>query len=141
MYAGRPEDAQRTPDTSDPSCRSTLSRAEPGRSGQSRAGPGVALDRVFFNRIWCPEMELFSYFFETFFKTCIKGVRQWVVKSEAVFETCIKGVRQWEGKSDDFPCFPGRGKPAASQSRSLDTSTVPSTLMLREGVRLGCNLY
>ena len=74
-------------------------------------------------------MELFSYFFETFFKTCIKGVRQWVVKSEAVFETCIKGVRQWEGKSDDFPCFPGRGKPAASKSRSLDTSTVPTNCM------------
>ena len=74
-------------------------------------------------------MELFSCFFETFFKTCIKGVRQWVVKSEAVFETCIKGVRQWEGKSDDFPCFPGRGKPAASKSRSLDTSTVPTNCM------------
>ena len=103
--------------------------AVPGKTGQNRAGPGVTLDRVFFNRIWWPEMELFSYFFETFFKTCIKGVRQWVVKSEAVFETCIKGVRQWEGKSDDFPCFPGRGKPAASKSRSLDTSTVPSNCM------------
>ena len=52
-----------------------------------------------------------------------------MVKSEAVFETCIKGVRQWEGKSDDFPCFPGRGKPAASKSRSLDTSTVPTNCM------------
>merc|ERR1712025_1322654 len=103
--------------------------AVPGRTGQDRANPGVALDRVFFNRIWCPEIELFSYFFETFFKTCIKGVRQWVVKSEAVFETCIKGVRQWQGKSDDFPCFPGRGKPAASKSRSLDTSTVPTNCM------------
>merc|ERR1712025_133599 len=103
--------------------------AVPGKAGQNRAKPGVPLDRVFFNRIWWPEIELFSYFFETFFKTCIKGVRQWVVKSEAVFETCIKGVRQWEGKSDDFPCFSGRGKPAASKSRSLDTSTVPTNCM------------
>ena len=52
-----------------------------------------------------------------------------MVKSEAVFETYIKGVRQWEGKSDDFPCFPGRGKPAASKSRSLDTSTVPTNCL------------
>ena len=47
----------------------------------------------------------------------------------AFFETCNALLRQWEGKSDDFPCFPGRGKPAASQSRSLDTSTVPSNCM------------
>ena len=47
----------------------------------------------------------------------------------AFFETCNALLRQWEGKSDDFPCFPGRGKPAASKSRSLDTSTVPTNCM------------
>ena len=46
--------------------------AVPGKAGQNRAKPGVPLDRVFFNRELCPEIELFSCFFETFFKTCIK---------------------------------------------------------------------
>merc|ERR1712091_378416 len=45
--------------TLDPSSRSTLSRAEPGRTRQVRAKPGMALDRVFFNRNLCPEMKLF----------------------------------------------------------------------------------
>ena len=79
--------------------------AVPGKPGQDRAGPGVTLDRVFFNRILCLEMKLFSYFFETFFKTCITMLRQWVVKSGAVIETCISMLRQWKGKSDEFPCF------------------------------------
>ena len=56
-----------------------------------------------------------------------------MVKSGAVFETCDALLRQWGGKNDDFECFlqesywlPGRGKPAASKSRSLHTSTVPT---------------
>ena len=55
--------------------------ALPGRSGQNRAKPGGALDRCKYILMKLPEMELFSYFFETFFKTCITMLRQWVVKS------------------------------------------------------------
>ena len=44
--------------------------ALPGRTGQNRARPGVALDRVFFNRNLCPEMKLFWRLFSKLVILC-----------------------------------------------------------------------
>ena len=53
--------------------------AVPGRSGQNRARPGMALDRA-DSQGFSAGNGAFSYFFDTFFKTCITMLRQWVVK-------------------------------------------------------------
>ena len=44
--------------------------ALPGRSGQSQANPGAALDRVFFNRNLCPEIKLFWRLFSKLVLLC-----------------------------------------------------------------------
>ena len=44
--------------------------ALPGKAGQVRARPGVTLDRVFFNRIWWPEMKLFWRLFSKLVLLC-----------------------------------------------------------------------
>ena len=70
--------------------------AVPGKSGQGRAKPGAALDRYKYILMKLPEMELFSYFFETFFKTCITMLRQWVVKGGAVVKLLL-GLEGFSG--------------------------------------------
>ena len=44
--------------------------AVPGRTRQTRAKPGAALDRVFFNRNLCPEMKLFWRLFSKLVLLC-----------------------------------------------------------------------
>ena len=44
--------------------------ALPGRTGQNRATPGAALDRVFFNRNLCSEIKLFWRLFSKLVLLC-----------------------------------------------------------------------
>ena len=44
--------------------------ALPGKAGQVRARPGMALDRVFFNRNLCSEMKLFWRLFSKLVSLC-----------------------------------------------------------------------